>query len=134
MSLIKWNDRFSVDITEIDQQHQKLISLINQLYDAMREGKAREVLGPVLADLVKYTQYHFATEEELFRKYAYPDAEAHIELHTVLTAKARELHENLGRGNDKMNIEVMLFLSNWLNVHILEVDMKYAEYLNKNKR
>jgi hemerythrin len=73
MELIKWKDVFSVKVSEVDNQHKKLIGLINQLYDAMRVGKGREVLGSVLTELVNYTIYHFSTEERLFREYGYPE-------------------------------------------------------------
>ena len=36
---ISWNDKISVGIQEIDEQHKRLVALINNLYDAMVEGK-----------------------------------------------------------------------------------------------
>ncbi len=130
MELIKWKDIFSVKVSEVDIQHKKLIGLINQLYDAMRIGKGREVLGSVLTELVHYTIYHFSTEERLFREYGYPEYDEHKQIHDDLTRKAKELKESFDRGNKMITIDVMLFLSNWLNVHILEVDKKYSEFLN----
>jgi len=55
MALITWNAALSVGVKEIDDQHKKLIDLVNQLNDAMHAGKGRDVLGAVLAELVKYT-------------------------------------------------------------------------------
>ena len=55
MALINWNNSMSVRVAKIDQQHQKLIAMINDLDDAMKQGKGKEVLGKVLSSLISYT-------------------------------------------------------------------------------
>ncbi len=130
MGLIKWNDNYSVKVSEIDNQHKKLIDLVNQLYDAMRAGKGREALESVLTELVYYTVYHFNTEERLFREYGYPEYGKHKDIHDDLTRKAKDLKEAFDRGNKMITIDVMLFLSNWWNIHILEEDKKYSDFLH----
>lgn len=91
MGLIKWNAFYSVNVEEIDNQHKKLIDLINQLYDAMKAGKGTEVLSTVLTELVEYTAYHFETEERLFLQQGYAEYEAHKVIHDDLTRRAKEL-------------------------------------------
>ncbi len=130
MSLIKWNDFYAVNIGVIDNQHKKLIELINKMYDAMRANKGKEAVSTVLAELVDYTVYHFETEEQLLLQYGYAEFEAHKVIHDNLTRRAKELKSRLERGTDLLTMDVMLFLSNWLNVHILEVDKKYSPYLH----
>lgn len=130
MGFIKWNSNYSVNISEVDEQHKKLIGLVNDMYDAMSVGKGREVLGPVLTELVNYTVYHFATEERLFQQYGYPDYERHKKIHDDLTARTKKLKETFDTGNKTITIDVMLFLSDWLNVHILNEDKKYGPFLN----
>ncbi len=129
MGLIRWNDNYSVNVSEIDKQHKKLIDLVNRLYDAMRAGKGREALESVLTELVNYTAYHFSTEESLFHEYGYPERENHRRIHKELTRKAKDLKEAFDRGNKAITIDVMLFLSNWWNIHILEEDKKYSNFL-----
>lgn len=55
----------------IDDQHKKLIEQINILHSAMREGKAKEVVGAILEELRAYTKYHFSNEEKAFERYNY---------------------------------------------------------------
>ena len=129
MGFITWNDHYSVKVPEIDDQHKKLIALANQLYDAMRAGKGREVLGPTLAELVDYTAYHFECEERLLLQHGYPEHEEHKEQHDSLAEKARQFMNDFTQGQGSRAMDVMLFLSNWLNVHILEVDKRYASFL-----
>jgi len=130
MSFIQWKDAYSVKIEEIDEQHKKLIKLITQLADAMSVGKGRDVLGRVLTELVNYTVYHFQTEERFFRQYDYPEYEKHKQIHDALTEKAKELKTEFEQGNKLISVNVMHFLSDWLNTHILEEDKKFGPFLN----
>jgi hemerythrin len=129
MALIKWKEEYSVKVPEIDEQHKKLIDLINQLADAMSVGKGRDVLKAVLAELVDYTEYHFRTEEGLLREHGYPGQDRHFQAHEQLTARAAELRALFEGGEARLSIDVMLFLSDWLNRHILGEDKQYAPYL-----
>jgi len=129
MCLIKWNKFYAVNIKELDDQHKKLIDLINQMYSAMKAGKGKEALSTVLTELVRYTVYHFETEERILLQYGYAEYEAHKGMHDDLTRRTNELKNQLDRGNNLIMMDVMLFLSNWLNIHILEVDKKYGPYL-----
>jgi hemerythrin-like metal-binding protein len=130
MGYLKWSDKYSVNVTEIDEQHKKLISLVNEMYDAMHAGKGKDILGAVIAEFVNYTVYHFNTEERLLQQYDYPRYNEHKEMHDNLSKKARDLKETFDKGNKPTAIDVMLLLTNWLNAHVLEEDKKYEPYLN----
>lgn len=132
MPLIQWNPSYSVKIGEIDTQHQKLITMINELNDAMLKGKAKEILSPLIDGLIAYTQVHFSKEEMLFDKYKYPDAPAHKEEHAAFVKKVSEFREGFKKGNMSLTISIMDFLSNWLTKHICGTDKKYSDFLNKN--
>jgi hemerythrin-like metal-binding protein len=127
--LITWDDDYSVGIAEIDEQHKRLVGLVNDLHDAMSVGKGRTVLSTVLTELVEYTAYHFQTEERLFEQFDYPDRAEHKRLHDELTAKAVQLKKSHDEGNQMITIEVMVFLSDWLKVHILQEDKQYSAFL-----
>lgn len=130
MAFMNWNDTFSVNIAEVDAQHKKLLGLLNELFDAMKVGKGREVVGKVLTDLIDYTVYHFDTEEKLFKRYNYPDYLPHKKEHDELTKRATALKTDFDKGKQVVTIEVMNFLKDWLNVHILQVDKKFGPFLN----
>ena len=69
MPLIQWDDSLRVNIAEIDAQHRKLVGMINELNEAMRMGKGKEILGKTVQGLIEYTQTHFQTEEKYFEKF-----------------------------------------------------------------
>jgi hemerythrin len=131
MALIEWSDKYSVNIALIDEQHKKLIDLLNVLGDAMTVGKGTSVLGNVLTDLVAYTKYHFNTEEELFIKHDYAGYDVHKQQHDDLTAQVVKLKEEFDKGNWMLTIDTMKFLSTWLTDHIVAEDKKYGPYLNE---
>ncbi len=130
MSLFQWSPDLSVNITEIDQQHKKLIDLINLLHDSMRMGKGKDVIAKVLKDLTDYTVYHFGTEERLFAKYGYAESARHKKEHDDLTKQVIDLKTKYESGQATITVEVMTFLKDWLNNHIKQSDKKYSAFLN----
>ncbi len=130
MPLLSWKDAYSVKIKEIDDQHRNLIKMINELNDAMAAGKAKDVLGEILARLVSYTANHFANEERLMQAHGYQGFAEHKDKHEKMTAKVLDLQRQYKLGKAAMTIEVMDFLKKWLDKHILGTDMQYSAFLN----
>jgi hemerythrin len=130
MALIVWGPQLSVKVKEIDDQHRKLVSLVNNLHDAMKEGRGKDIMKKTLAELADYTIYHFSTEEKLFQKYAYPKYPDQKREHDKLTAQVLDLKKKVDSGASVVTMEVMNFLKDWLSSHIMGADMKGGEYLN----
>lgn len=129
MALLTWNDRLSVGIREMDQQHKRLVDLINQLYDAMGMGKGDNVKSVVLNDLLTYTRVHFAAEERLMEKHAYPHFARHKQLHDELTEQVLHLNERLETGQMVASVTLANFLRDWLQTHITQEDKKYGQFI-----
>lgn len=130
MALINWSDSYSVKVKEIDNQHKKLVELINLLHDSMKEGKGKEALDKVLDELVKYTVYHFSYEERLFEKYGYPEAKIHTRQHNDLIEQVKKFVKDFESGKSILAMEVMNFLRDWLMKHISGDDKKYSSFFN----
>lgn len=126
MPIMKWVDDYSVQVAELDQQHQKLIEMINHLHDEMRQGKGRESLGSILDQLIEYTRVHFATEEDWMARAGYAGLTAHREEHRKLTRQVEELQDQYRAGSRTLSLEVMVFLRDWLVNHIQGSDQKYS--------
>ncbi len=131
MALIQWDGSFSVKVAEIDQQHQKLVSMINELNDAMRQGKGKDVLGKIINGLISYTATHFNTEEKYFDRFGYPETDSHKKEHVAFVKKVSEFKNGFEQGKLGLSIEVMNFLSDWLKNHIKLTDMKYSKFFNE---
>ena len=131
MAFVQWSDQLSVGINTIDDQHKKLVSIINRLYDAMKSGKGSEILSEVLSELIEYTKYHFSTEETLMKNNAYPNYQSHKSLHSKLVEKVMDLELDLKAGRIALSVQVFHFLKDWLVNHIQGEDKKYAPFLTK---
>lgn len=130
MSLLSWNDQYSVNIKKIDEQHKILINLINDLHDAMKQGKGKDVMGSILDELANYTVHHFAYEEKLFVEKNYPLTKQHKLEHDKLVSEVSNLQKSFKNGETIMTMEVLSFLKKWLNDHIIGSDKKYTAHLN----
>lgn len=131
MALITWASMLSVGVKEIDDQHKKLIDLINQLNDAMLAGKSRDSMGKILGELAAYTQYHFSTEERLMGQYKYEESVDHKEQHKKLIQSVSDFKKQFDSGQTMISVELMNFLRDWLSGHILKTDKKFGSALNK---
>ena len=130
MALIQWEPELSVGIAEIDQQHKKLIEMINDLNDAMIQGKEREILYEVIRGLIAYTKLHFGTEEKYFDQYEYDDREAHKARHKEFIQKVAQFRDDFIRGEMNTPAELMNFLNRWWLEHIKGIDKKYTAFFN----
>ncbi|MCL4538924.1 MAG: bacteriohemerythrin [Bacteroidetes bacterium] len=130
MPLIEWNEKLSVNIRAIDDQHKKWINILNELHGAMKAGKGRDAVGNVLDELVEYTKVHFASEEKLMKSNGYPLFAGHKKLHEDMVKEVEILRSRYSSGAAGLTIEVMQFLKNWLSEHIIGTDKNYGPYLN----
>jgi hemerythrin len=131
MSLIKWNDSFSVNVTKIDQEHQKLFDMINELTAAMKAGQGKDVLGNILDGLIAYTASHFQTEENYFKQVKYPGTIEHKKEHVAFVQKVTEFKKEFDAGRATVSVNVLQFLSKWLQTHIKGADKEYSSFLNE---
>jgi hemerythrin len=129
MSFFEWNNTYSVNISIIDEQHKRLISLLNELFEAMQAGKGKELLGKTLDGLVDYTRMHFGTEEKLMVEYDYPEQWRHKKEHNDLTRQVVELQIDYNAGKTQLTVPLSNFLKTWLADHILGTDKRFGAFL-----
>lgn len=128
----EWNESLSVGVPSIDRQHKVLISLINELYEAMQAGKGASAAKAVLRKVVNYAQAHFVYEEGLFSGNHYAQTEQHIASHRKIEVKLSVLKVKANEPGFDVSGQLMEFLKNWLNNHILKEDMGYSDLLKKH--
>jgi len=131
MAIVEWNESLSVGVREIDAQHQGLLGLINELHEAMKEGKSRDILASLVSRLKDYARAHFSTEEKYLRQTAFPGFEEHRVQHDKFIEKILDFELELAEGKTSP-LEVARFLMDWYVRHIKGTDRKYAGHLQSH--
>ena len=127
-----WTDDMSVSVREIDDQHRRLVQMMNSLHRAMVESRGPQEQAVAIRGMVDYAASHFKVEEDYMRKFRYGKTASHVREHEVFTAKARDLSERSGRSGFILTLEVLDFLKTWLRRHIMGVDRQYMDCFSKN--
>jgi len=129
--LFSWKPEYTVAVQRFDSEHKKLFSLLNELNDAMSAGQARFVVGRILHELANYTRTHFAAEVTAMRRTDFSGIGEHIAEHEALAAKVDAFVAEYEAGNTQLiSVDLLYFLRDWLEKHILETDRKYSHTLN----
>lgn len=131
MAFMQWDDSYKLDISIIDEQHQRLFELINKFNKAIHEKKTKQATAEILKGLADYTIYHFHSEENLMKLKNDPNYESHRASHQSFVVKVNEFQERVHEGKLLIPIEIANFLRDWLSNHILVTDKKLASFLHQ---
>lgn len=127
MPLIEWNEGLSVGINAMDEQHKKWIGIINELDDALLNGRSREALTKIVKEMEDYTHLHFTEEESLMEGVNYHDLASHKAIHENFKKKVQEIKKDLLSGEVVLGTRVMKTIKGWLESHIMDEDKRYGK-------
>ncbi len=122
--MIEWNDGLNLGIKTLDNDHKKLLEIINSLSGATNDEKTRYILERIFIDLEKYALEHCQREEVILKKCNYEQLDVHTSQHRVFTNKVAELKKKFLTSKESVSAqELSIFLSDWLFNHIIEEDI-----------
>ena len=129
IELFPWQKNYALGIPIIDEQHQKLVHLLNKLAVGLAYQAAKLEIKNIFNELTQYTIYHFQTEENTWQESFADDTwmKTHQKIHDNFVSKVFELQflENDETDNEVIE-DVLSFLTNWLIYHILDSDRRMA--------
>ncbi|MDD2279402.1 MAG: bacteriohemerythrin [Bacteroidales bacterium] len=131
MSFLMWQSKYETGIESVDNDHRRLVSMIEDLYSAMSKGEAKEVINDIVKGLTDYAVVHFNREEELMESIGFADLEDHREIHQGFAKKVNSFQEMLASGQQNISVEVVAFLRDWLINHIQKTDMQFVKPYNE---
>lgn len=130
IDIFPWNKNFETGITIIDEQHKKLLELVNLLAKHFVHQSDSLTLNTIFDELTAYTVYHFETEEAIWHEYFEEDELeiAHKDTHKKFIDEITELRSHQTVESPEQVIEeVLSFLTQWLAFHILDNDKRMAK-------
>jgi hemerythrin-like metal-binding protein len=130
MESIKWNDSFSVGVREMDDQHKKLLGMINRLIEEQHTLTEPVTIAELLTEMTDYAREHFRAEEYLMAEYGYENKVRQVESHEAFIAKTLEFMSASEIGPNILSKALLEYLKSWLVGHILNEDMKYKEFFH----
>ncbi len=128
--IFPWDKNFETGIGIIDEQHKKLVHILNQLAAHLANRSHEVILEQIYQELTEYADYHFKTEEEIWSKYLKEEncyAE-HQQIHKSFISQVTELKQlDVDKPLDLVIQDIVSFLSKWLAYHILDSDKRLAK-------
>ncbi|MEO8595217.1 MAG: bacteriohemerythrin [Candidatus Solibacter sp.] len=122
MSLFKWSSDYSVYLPEIDAEHRTIFRLANDFHKALLTGQDQERLQDLAVGLLAAEEQHFRHEERLMKAMHYNGTVWHKKQHDTARKRSRELAKRIQEGDANAVMDVLKFLSQWMNDHITVAD------------
>lgn len=136
MALMHWSEEMSVGVPELDADHKELIRVINRLAEDYDNRNRRSAVRQSLFSLLRYAEFHFAREEKVMAACGYPELDEHKRAHRSFIARIRTLNRKFDTDPDGLaefvNRNLLSFLQDWLNHHILIEDKAYRTAAENN--
>ncbi len=129
MKELVWDNTLSVEVDEIDEDHHKLIDLLNMLTRSIEQSDDANYIEAILDELISCTVWHFRHEERLMLKYGYDATDEHKAEHSKLIESIEALKQKFVKEGKTVSDQDIEFLEHWLTGHILGTDMELGAYL-----
>ena len=132
MPIIVWDGSISIGHVVIDEQHKKLVDIINKLHAAIIDGSENEILQSIFKELYNYSLYHFKEEEYLMDIHYFKHKCAHQFEHQSFVNDLATLSAKIMNGESNIGVETLDWLTMWLRNHIAVTDKKLATCLRNH--
>ena len=126
-----WKDEYSVGVRSLDDDHRKLLNLINNFQTAVHYQTGETFEKEALNEVVAYTKYHFEREEKMMQDAGYADLEAHKKIHETMITRIDEFMIEYDKRGHEVLEEIAQFLRDWLVGHINGTDQEYSSLLQE---
>ncbi len=131
MPFYSWDPKLlSVEVKEMDSEHQILIKKMNAVFDGNQAKKSKAELSDLVDDFAKYTIQHFSDEEAFMEQIKFEGIATHKLIHQQLLAEVTK-HITEFKTTGVLTQGFFNFLAVWLTSHIRGIDTKYGKVKSK---
>ena len=123
-----WTNELSIGNEHIDNEHEKLLVIINDLVNLVESNGNRAKFAEILSKMTDYVFVHLKKEENYMKKIGYPKLKEHIQYHRDYTYKVAMYNNDLLGNNPPDVKEIIEYLEEWWKNHIVNFDLDYENY------
>ena len=123
---IVFNDSHIIGVSEIDQQHRKLVEIINQLNRAIIHNTGNDEIKELFDGLIEFVVVHFETELRFMQQYDFPYMAPHDSAHNHLICVLVNFSRQIHLGKDLLALQS---IKDWLIDHIKNEDKLLGAFL-----
>ncbi|MFC3914374.1 diguanylate cyclase domain-containing protein [Pseudaeromonas sharmana] len=124
-----WSRDLECGLAQIDEEHEALFALANQLLATIVAGRFTEQTEPCLLGLLSHAKSHFKHEISTLMKMRYPDAVRHDLIHKQLLHKAGELQARYLRGELEPLVLIHFIVYEIVDQHMMVEDKKWFGFV-----
>jgi len=130
--MIEWEDKFSVGISIINEQHKEFIDILNKVIYTKEHNDNIEEIDEVLEEMVNYAHTHFKIEESYMKLFNFPYYQDYEKEHHDFVIKTIAYHDKVIKGDSQVVNEILEYLKRWLVNHIQGTDKKFIDCCKEN--
>lgn len=130
MSLIEWDENYSVGVAAVDHEHRELIGLVNEAHDRLMHPGAADAVMDFLGEIFARISAHFALEEQIMRARNYDQYDAHKADHERLLDEIRDMMDDYEDGESFSEARLAQQLQAWFAGHFRSHDARLHRRLD----
>jgi hemerythrin-like metal-binding protein len=132
MTLIEWQDRYSVGIEAVDHEHREMIALINTIHDGLMAGTGDHTTASLLGEIYRGISAHFALEERFMRQHQYDQLAEHKAEHERLLDVLRDIMDDFEADPEHASRRLSKQLDDWFTIHFATHDARLHHRLGSH--
>ncbi len=133
--MLVWKDMYETGLEDIDNHHRSIFKQINKLSERVEKGEGLQTIGSFIKFMGSYVRLHFIIEERCMKKYSCPFADKNKEAHIKFLDAFNRFQQRLNTEgvSESLVMEVHDVAENWLTNHIIRIDTKLQESVEKQQ-
>ncbi|WP_322509216.1 hemerythrin family protein [Anaerolinea sp.] len=131
--MFNFDVEFKLGIDSVDQEHQVLVDLLNQVYELIGEGKRDEARKYFNETLSRYVHEHFSHEEAFMEQIGFPQIEEHRKIHENFRNSFEALRPSIESADDTAFRKALNDAFTWIITHIGKTDKRYAQFYHASR-
>jgi len=129
MSIIDWQEDYSLGVPAMDCLHKQLTTMVNHLYETMQQSEGEEVIKRILSSLIQSIKYHLSAEEKVIQEPRFHRFAVHFAIHKELTRQVLRVMNEIKNGKAVLTVKIALYLKDWLINHIEGQNKQYKQHI-----